>query len=126
MPLWLRRFVPRRRWARWGLALLILLGMVWLVAPRLAAPYVRAKLQAMIASRFDAELRMSSLSYLPPFGVRVRDAKLVAKENGSGEVELLKFARLDLRLAKLPFGEGPLVIERIEVQQPEMHLILTE
>jgi hypothetical protein len=126
MQLRLRQFLPRRRWARWSLAILVLLGLVWLIAPRLVAPYVRGKLQAMIASRADVELRMDSLAYLPPFGVRVRDARLVAKENGAGEVEVLKVARLDLRLAKLPFGEGPLVIERIEVQQPEVHLILTE
>src|SRR5688572_13554037 len=126
MRLRLRQLLPRRWWARLGLVALLLLALLWLIVPRVAAPYVRGKLQAMIASRVDAELRMESLSYLPPFGVRVRGARLVAKENGASEVELLKFARLDLRLAKLPFGEGPLVIERIELQQPEVHLVFTE
>ena len=123
----LRRFVPRRWWARGALIVLLLGGVAWLVLPRVAAPYVRGKLQAMIASKLNAELRMEDLAYLPPFGVRVRNAKLVAKnEADAGEFDLLKVARIDLRLAELPFGEGPLVIERIDVQQPEVYLVLTE
>jgi hypothetical protein len=123
----LANILPRRRWQRWVLALVALLALAWLVVPRLAEPYVRGKLQAMVADKLDAELRMGGLTYLPPFGVRVREARIVARDRDSGTpVEMLKLARLDLRLAKLPFGEGPLVIERIEVQQPEVHLILTE
>ena len=127
MKLRLSKILPRRRWQWWALVAVLLLGVAYLLVPRLAAPYVRGKLQAMVASKLDAELRVGGLTYLPPFGVRVRDAHVVGRESGSGNpVELLKFAQLDLRLAELPFGEGPLVIERIEVRQPEVHLVLTE
>ena len=123
----LRNLLPKRRWARWSVGVLLFLALVWLVAPRLAAPYVRAKLQKMVASGVAAELRMEGLTYLPPFGVRVRDARLVGRDAASGtEIDLLKIARLDLRLAKLPFGDGPLVIQRIDVADPQLHLILTE
>lgn len=122
----LRRLIPRRRWARVALIVLLMLGVLWIVAPRLAAPYVQAKLQAMIASKLSAKLEMDHLAYLPPFGVRVRNARLIALDDAGGEFDLLKIARLDLRLAKLPFGEGPLVIKRIDVQEPELHLVLTE
>lgn len=122
-----RKLIPRRWWSRALLGLLLLVGLAWALAPKLAAPYVRGKLQAMIASKLSAELRMDGLTYLPPFGVRVWGARLVARdEAGSGEFDLFKVARVDLRLAKLPFGEGPLVIERIDVQQPEMYLVLTK
>lgn len=127
MKLRLSQILPRRRWQRWVLGLVLVLGLAYLVVPRFAEPYVRRKLQAMVASKLDAELRVGGLTYLPPFGVRVRDARIVTREASTGgAVELLKLARLDLRLAKLPFGEGPLVIERIEVKEPEVHLILTE
>jgi hypothetical protein len=102
--------------------------MFWLLAPRLAAPYVQRKLQAMIASKVDAELRIGSLAYLPPFGVSVRDARLVAHDRtrGGQELDVLKVAKLELRLAKLPFGKGPLVIQRVKIRDPELHLVFTD
>src|SRR6478735_4530688 len=103
------RFLPRSRRGRWLLGILGALLLFWLLAPRLAAPYVQRKLQSMIASKFDAELQMGSLAYLPPFGVRIRDARLIAHDRtrGGQELEVFKVAKLELRLAKLPFGKGP-------------------
>ena len=42
------QFLPRRRWARWTLTAVVTGAVLWLVLPRLAAPYVRAKLQATV------------------------------------------------------------------------------
>jgi hypothetical protein len=122
------RFLPRSRRGRWLLGVLAALLLFWLLAPRLVAPYVQRKLQAMIASKVDAELRMGSLTYLPPFGVRVRDARLIAHDrtHGGQELEVFKVAKLDLRLAKLPFRKGPLVIERVEIRDPELRLVFTD
>src|SRR3954454_24917073 len=124
----LAKFVPKTRGRRVLLGVVTALLLAWLMIPKLAAPYVRAKLQAMIASKVDAELRMGSLSYLPPFGVRVHDAKLIAHDRGNAgrEFEVLKVARIDLRLAKLPFRKGPLVIQRVEVREPSVHLVYTD
>src|SRR5438874_2043609 len=128
MALRIARFIPRSRRGRWLLGVLASLLALWLLIPGLAAPYVRGKLQAMISSKVDAELRVGSLAYLPPFGVRVRDARLIAhdRQNSGRELEVLKIARLDLRLAKLPFRKGPLVIQRVEVREPELHLVYTD
>jgi hypothetical protein len=117
---------PRRRLLRWTIVLVALLLLLSILVPRLAAPYVRGKLQKMIAAGVDAELRMDDLVYLPPFGVRVKNARLVAQDTDGSPLELLKIARVDLKLAKLPFGDGPLVIQRIEVDGPEVHLIRTQ
>src|SRR5688500_13175191 len=98
---------PRRRWRRTLLrvllTLVVLTALAWLIVPKLAAPMIERKLQAMISSRLDANLEMGPLVYLPPFGVRVSDARLVTATAEDGRVELLKIDRLDLRLAKLPF-----------------------
>src|SRR5439155_7600338 len=44
----------------------------------------------------------------------------------SGDVELLRVRKLDLKLARLPLRPGPLVIQNITVADPEVHLIRTE
>src|SRR5689334_20564114 len=94
----IRRFLPRSRRRRWLLGIVVGVGLLLLLAPRLAAPYVQAKLQAMIASKIDAELQMGSLAYVPPFGVSVRDAKLIAHDptKGGRQFEVLKVAKLEL------------------------------
>jgi hypothetical protein len=122
------RFLPRSRRGKWLLGILAGVLLLVLLTPRLAAPYEQRKLQAMIASKVDAELRMGSLSYLPPFGVSIRDARLIAHDRTKGgqELEVLKIARLELRLARIPFGTGPLVIKQVEIRDPELHLVFTD
>jgi hypothetical protein len=39
---------------------------------------------------------------------------------------VFKVAKLDLRLAKLPFRKGPLVIQRVEIRDPELRLVFTD
>lgn len=128
MALRITRCLPRSRRSRWLLGIVAGLLMFWLLAPRLAAPYVQRKLQAMIASKADGELRIGRLTYLPPFGVSVSDARLVAHDQARGgqELEVFKVAKLELRLSKLPFRKGPLVIERVEIRDPELHLVFTD
>jgi hypothetical protein len=121
--------VPRRRWQRVLLVVLPLLVVAWFAVPQLFVPTIRAKLQGMIASRLDARLEIRRLMYAPPFGIRARDVRLVSNASlpgWKGEVELLRVARLDLKLAHLPFKRGPLVIQNITVTDPEVHLIRTE
>ena len=59
-----------------GLVALLAL-LVWQFGAAAAKPLLRARLQAMIAEQLNAELQMGDLEYLPPYGVRVRDARLV-------------------------------------------------
>src|SRR5258707_238484 len=68
-----------RRWLKWtagGLVALILL--LFIGAPLVARRIVRSRLQQMIASKVNAELRIGSLSYKFPFGVDVENAELVS------------------------------------------------
>ena len=122
----LARLVPRTRRQRWLVAVVLLLAAAWVVVPQLFVPMIRGKLQGMISGHLDAKLHIGRLMYAPPFGVRARDVRLVS---GAGaewpNTELLKVRKLDLKLARSPFREGPLVIQNITVHDPEVHLIRT-
>ncbi|MGB7159757.1 MAG: AsmA-like C-terminal region-containing protein [Tepidisphaeraceae bacterium] len=125
--------MKRRSWRRRlfitsgvGVGILIVL---WQLGPMAAAPYVRAKLQAMISEQLDAELTMGRLAYHPPFGVSVRDARLTARDGDGGAgratVDLLTARTIDLKLARHPFQSGPLVIERLEIDSPAVRIVRT-
>ncbi len=115
----------RRRWVRRTGWFLLMLVIVWQLAPMLAEPYLRRRLQTQLSGQFSAKLELGRLSYSFPYGLKVRDARLVATDPAVGPVEILKIARLDVDLARLPIGKGPLVIRSITLHQPELHLVRT-
>ena len=122
-----KQLLPRRRLHRVMLGVVLLLAVAWFAVPQAFVPMIRGKLQGMIAGHLDAKLHIGRLMYSPPFGVRARDVRLVsAGGSAPAGVELLKVGKLDLKLARLPFREGPLVIQNITVHEPEVHLIRTE
>src|SRR4051812_4387023 len=120
------RLLPKRRSLRLLLALLLILFAAWFGVSRVAAPKIRAKLQAMISSQLDAQLAIDDISYTPPYGVRARGVHLVTNDPKHGYVELLKIGTLDLKLAKLPVGQGPLVIETFSLRDPAVHLVFAD
>lgn len=99
----------------------LLLALI--VAPSIAGRIIRWRLQAMIAAQLNAELRVGDLSYHFPYGVEVTDAALVAPGPEGKPIELLRLPRLALKLARFPLRRGPLVIERIVIDRPAVHLI---
>ena len=120
------RLVPRTRRSRLLVAAPVVLMLAWFLVPQLFVPMIRGKLQGMISGKLDARLHIGRLMYAPPFGVRARDVRLLS---GAGadypNTELLKVAKLDLKLARSPFRDGPLVIQNITVHDPEVRLIRT-
>jgi hypothetical protein len=118
------RWVRRLRWPAvviGGLAV-----VVYVIVPLIVTPMIRARLQKQISTQLNAELRMGSVSYWFPYGVTVRDAVLVGRDQQGEAVELLKIPKLKLALARLPFHEGPLVIRKLILDRPAIHLIDTE
>jgi hypothetical protein len=119
----------KRRWGsrlKWPAVVVgVLLVGVYVILPLIATPIIRDRLQKMISTQLNAELRMESVHYVFPYGVRVRDAVLVGKDESGQGVELLRIPKLRLALAKLPFGEGPLVIRKLELERPSVRLIDT-
>jgi hypothetical protein len=120
---------PSRKWAilrRVLLGVVVVVALVFLLGPAVAAPFVRQRLQDMVSKNLNARLTMDSLSYRFPYGVKARNAALVATDERGQAVDLLRVKELELALTKLPFGDGPLVIERIAVREPSVHLVMNE
>jgi hypothetical protein len=115
----------RKRWIILGIVAL-LLGLLYVVGPMVAEPILRQRLQAMVSKHLNAELTMDRLSYHFPYGVNLHNAALMAWDEKGEKIDLLRVKELDLHLAKLPLGDGPLVIKRIIIKQPSAHLILKE
>lgn len=113
----------RRRVSLILIALAIVTAIVCIVAPIAARRIVRSRLQAMIASQLNAELQIGGLTYTFPYGVQVSDAAIVTRAPDGETVELLRLSGLSLKLARSPLRRGPLVIERIEIDGPAIHLI---
>lgn len=101
-----------------GLALLTYFGGPWA-----AALLVRTRLQQMIASKLNANLTLGRLSYRFPYGVHVEDATLTMSGPDGQGVELLRIPQLDIALARHPFHSGPLVISRLKLKEPAIHII---
>jgi hypothetical protein len=114
----------RRRWLLISAAGVAVILVMYFVIPMAAAPFVRAKLQAMIAEQLNAHLSMGRLTYLPPYGVSVSDARLTAPDSG-GEVEIFTARSIRLKLVKLPLGKGPLLIQSLRLDHPAVHLVRT-
>src|SRR4051812_47852125 len=112
----------RRRWTILGLIVAVIVVTVVLILPGALAPIVERKLEALVANHLHARIEIGSLAYRFPYGVSVHDAKFVTDESHDG-VQLLTVRSLDLSLAELPLGSGPIVIRSFTVVDPVVHLV---
>ncbi len=87
--------------------------------------YVRRRIVALTAERLDgAELQADTILYAPPFGVVARGVRLIGRETAGGTpIEVLSVARIDLKLARLPAHDQPLMIERLRLAHPTVRFI---
>src|SRR5688500_15643202 len=117
----------RRRWFKWTLLVIAFIpAVLYLLVPLVGAPVLRSKLQAMVDSKLNARLEMGRVIYVFPYGLRVIDAKLVTTAGDVERLTLLEIPKLEIALAKLPFGSGPLVIRELVLHEPAIHLINTD
>src|SRR5437667_4409450 len=88
----------KKRWLRrlkWPGVIVALVGVVlYVVVPLIATPMLRSRLQRQISTQLNAELRMGSVYYVFPYGLRVADARLVGRDEAGREVELLRIPKL--------------------------------
>ncbi len=118
---------PRgRRWRRVLVVLLVVCAVVWFGSGPVLRRVVRWRLQALVADELNARFDIGHLSYTYPYGVVVTDASLVTQTPEGQPLELLGIGRLDLQLAKPPFGKGPLVVQSLVIENPSIHLIHTQ
>src|SRR5690242_19778516 len=85
-----------RKLPRVLLALALMLGLLYFVGPWIAVPILRHKLDAMVAKNLNARLTMDGLSYDFPYGLRARNAALIAKDEKGQDIDLLRVKRLEL------------------------------
>lgn len=107
--------------------ILILVGLVaigWYASGPFIHRIIQAKLQEMVSDHLNAKLEMGRIQYDYPFGVTVHDVALVTPYQEKPLV-LASFKELRLQLTRLPFKQGPLQIERIDIDSPTIHLIRT-
>jgi hypothetical protein len=116
----------RRRRGRILLLLLALIAGLYFGGERLVEPILRSRLEAMVATHLNADLRIRKLRYHFPYSISVTDASLAANGRNGRKFQLVKVSRIDLTLAEFPRpGHGPLVIEDFVIADPVVHLLQT-
>jgi len=90
---------------------------------------VGVKLRSEIAARTNATLHTGWVLYLPPYTLRLTNARLFirnpAADDPARDVPILEIAKLQISLAKLPLGTGPLLIRELDITRPTLRLIHT-
>jgi hypothetical protein len=112
----------RKRLIKLGGVLLVLLILLILAAPRLIGWIIGHELHSQLATRMNARLDFSKVVYQYPYGVLVEKAHLLMPATNGGVDSWIDIGRLELKLAKLPLGAGPLVIEKLAIDHPTVHL----
>jgi hypothetical protein len=115
-----------RRWRQFFFrALIVLIALA--IGLAIAAPWaigwlIGSQLKSQLAANLNARLVFSSAIYEFPYGVRVEKAHVVIPSNTGGADSTVDVGRLELSLAKLPIGSGPVLIQKLAIDDPVVHL----
>jgi hypothetical protein len=112
----------RRRWRFIAAASVLLLALLYFGAGLILAPYLKHRLQAMVAAHLNAELQIGSLHYRLPYSVTAYDVTLVTHDHRA-PVELFNAKRINLVLAEFPRRNKPLIIKKLILNEPLVRLI---
>ncbi|CAN5417581.1 hypothetical protein BH09PLA1_BH09PLA1_15250 [soil metagenome] len=116
----------RRRWVLLSASAALLLALVILLAPTIARPFVRARLQREVDEHLIARVEIGGISWSPPYSVSVRDVRLIATDPTGGQsFDLLSANRVAVSLASAPWRDGPIVANSIAIDSPVLHVIET-
>ena len=113
-----------RGWLILGVLLTLFAG-VYFGASALVAGVIGRRLQGMVAANLHAELRIGGVRYHFPYGVTVTEASMIALGADHAPLELFKVQQVDLQLAELPGRDKPLLIEKLILKGPSIHLVKT-
>jgi hypothetical protein len=115
----------RRRWAKITAAIVLLLVVMLLLAPFAARAIVRAKLQAALSDDLNAQVHLDAVGFWPPYQFSARGLRIAAPDSAGKSVELFNAEQIRISLAQSPWSDGPVVIERLDLKSPNVHLIRT-
>jgi len=102
--------------------LLILSGVAYL----LIVHAIRSQLEALVRTNLNAQLEDASISWRPPYGVVVRNARIVRGDGQGGRIELFRADRIEATLAGIPHSGKPIIIQSLLARGPSVHLLTTE
>jgi len=93
------------------------------LVPPVSHLVIRRQLQILVAEKLGADLTIGSIEYEYPFGLILGDT-VIANHNQNGqETERITIPRLAVTLAHSPRDNGPLVVERLMISDPQIHII---
>ena len=107
-----------------GVSLIVLTGL-YFGACSLVADVIGKRLKEMVGTNLNAALTIGRVRYHFPYGVTVTDASMVDLTMDQAPVELFQVQQVDLQLAELPGRNKPLLIEKLILTGPSIHLIKT-
>src|SRR5690349_21567376 len=113
---------PPRKKKRGWLKRLLVVTLVLLVAAYftytpIISSVIGAALHNMIESRLHAALQYDSITYVFPYSVHLKNARITT-EQSLGQVDLFTCDKLNLQLALIPWPKSPLVIQSLELHAP--------
>src|SRR5262245_57562812 len=108
----------RRRWVWIPASIVLLIFFAVLLAPMVARPIVRAKLEAMLRPQIDADVRIGGVGYWPPYQFSLSNVHIAARQGAGKPVEIFSLKRLSLSLDKSPFADGPVIVNRLDIDSP--------
>lgn len=110
--------LPRKPWRRRTILTIIVILIALAGIEYLASRAIASKLRGLVANKLDAELKLGTIFYIPPYGAWIRDAQLVRKEQ-----PLVRIPQATVKLAEFPLGgEKPLIISSLRVTKPVLQL----
>ena len=86
---------------------------------------IRRQLESLVANKLDAHLTVGSIEYVYPFGLVLTDAAITTQTPDGKPLELITVPQIEVTLAHSPLGAGPIVVEMLEISDPQVHLVRT-
>ena len=108
---------------RIGIVLLVMVGLLALAAQLFVAPQIKSQLIAAVEDHLHATLTIGKIRYRIPFTVHLYNVHLIGHPENHGGEDLLSASQINLSLASLPLGKGPVVIEHLAVIDPAVHVV---
>jgi uncharacterized protein involved in outer membrane biogenesis len=93
------------------------------ISPVVLHIFIRRQLQSLVASQLDAKLDIGSVDYVFPYGLALTNVVVTQRSPAARPLQMVTIPRLELILANSPLDAGPLVVEKLIISDPQIHLL---
>ena len=116
----------RRFWMRSLIVAGVMLILVALLAPFAIGHLFRAHLAAWLQKSMGAELVTDGVAYRAPYGLILYKPRIVVPGGDGRSIELFRADKVELILSRLPHKDQILLIRRLGISSPLVHLVHTQ